>query len=108
MNIEPLSKAIYEKAKKLGTETIVLKFCGGNDEGHLYVETTPYNAELESAVEDWAWTVYEYNGAGDGTDYGDTITYDLVKGKASTEEWYHVVQSQMGATKKLQLANDDE
>jgi hypothetical protein len=36
--------------------------------------------------------VYEYSGAGDGTDYGDNITYNLVEGKVTTQEWCHVEQ----------------
>lgn len=33
MQIEPLSKKIYDKAVALGVTQIELKFSGGNDEG---------------------------------------------------------------------------
>lgn len=108
INIEPLSKAIHDKAKELGVKLIVLRFSGGNDEGYLQVETDPYDQAFESEIEDWAWGVYNYNGAGDGTDYGDTITYDLEKGEVSADEWYHVVQSEKGGTHKLEIAEDEE
>lgn len=110
MKAEPLSKTIYEKAKELGVNTITLKFSGGSDEGELQVETDAedYNYEFERLVEDWAWEVYNYSGAGDGTDYGDDIVYDLKNGKVSTSEWFHVVQEQKGGTSKLKIEEDEE
>lgn len=101
MKIEPLSKSIYEKAKTLGIKEIVLEFSGGNDEGHLYASTSPYNGEFGQEIEDWAWSVYEYSGAGDGNDYGDTIIYDLVKGKATSQEWY--MSRTEGETEEIDL-----
>lgn len=106
MNIEPLSKAIYDKAKNLGVHQIVLRFSGGNDEGYLSVETNPYKPELEQEIDSWAWDAYEYNGAGDGSDYGDTIIYDLIKGEASVDTWYHVVQSEKGGSQKLKVSKE--
>lgn len=91
MNIKPLSKEIYNKAKELGVEQIVLRFSGGSDEGYLDVELCEADKVDDSffkEVEDWAWEVYNYSGAGDGSDYGDDVTYDLKNGKASTSEWY--------------------
>jgi len=38
-------------------------------------------------IEDWAWSVYSYSGAGEGIDYGDEIVYDLVNKKVRTSEW---------------------
>lgn len=103
MNIEPLKKELYEKAKELGVDKITLEFSGGSDEGYLYVYADRNTEEeelahrkkirkLESDIDEWVWTVYEYSGAGDGTSYGDTITYDLKNGKMSTQEWAHVVE----------------
>jgi len=105
MTTQPIPKAIYDKAKGLGITEIVLKFSGGNDEGHLYVEHNgeTFYSELEREIEDWAWKAYEYNGAGDGTDYGDNITYNLETNEISTEEWYHVVQTTTGGTDKLEI-----
>ena len=47
---------------------------------------------LESDIDDWAWDVYEYGGAGDGSDYGDDIEYDLVNMQVTTSGW-HMVHS---------------
>lgn len=96
MKAEPLKKELYERAKSLGATAIVLHFSGGSDEGFLEVELQglDYAGEGKSLwgeVEDWAWEVYEYSGAGDGTTYGDDITYDLVANKVSSQEWYHAV-----------------
>ena len=88
--IRPISKAIYEKAKSLGIETISLQFTGGNDEGALQVDVDPYDSSynFEKEIEDWAWEAYQYNGGGDGNDYGDDITYNLKDGTASSSSWY--------------------
>jgi len=91
MKIEPLNKQIYEKAKELGVEKIELRFEGGSDEGYLYVDIYPEESDkdgLAGIIEDWAWEVYDYSGAGDGNDYGDNITYNLKEGKATTSEWF--------------------
>jgi len=89
MNIEPLSKKIYDKAVSLGVTEIQLNFSGGSDEGYLNVNTTGnYTQEFEQEVEAWAWEVYDYSGAGDGSDYGDEIVYDIVNKKATSSDWY--------------------
>jgi hypothetical protein len=106
MKAQPLSKDIYNKAKELGVEKIILAFSGGSDEGHLQVDIIPYEKhddDFQSNIEDWAWEVYSYSGAGDGSDYGDNITYDLVKGKVSTSEWYHIVKEEDTGTDKLEI-----
>jgi hypothetical protein len=92
LTIEPLKKEIYNKAISLGVTQIKLRFSGGNDEGFLDVEVQPWNQAFAHEVEAWAWDVYDYNGAGDGSDYGDDITYDLVNKKATTQEWYTACQ----------------
>jgi hypothetical protein len=104
MNAEPLSKAIYDKAKKLGIAKIELNFSGGSDEGYLNIETSPeYYREFAQEIEDWAWDTYHYSGAGDGNDYGDNVIYNLETGEVTTEEWYHVVQNDEPQTSKLEV-----
>jgi hypothetical protein len=108
MTAHPLSKAIYDKAKKLGYTKIILRFSGGNDEGYLYIDMELNlagidNYEFTKEIEDWAWKVYDYSGAGDGTDYGDTITYDLENGNVSTQEWYHVVKEELEEISDLEI-----
>lgn len=92
MNIEPLSKKIYDKAVSLGITQIELKFSGGNDEGYLSVyvngqEGFSSNTEFEQEIEGWAWQAYGYSGAGDGNDYGDDVVYDLVEKTATASSW---------------------
>jgi hypothetical protein len=101
MQAQPLNKKIYEKALALGIVEINLNFQGGNDEGYLYVhclkEVTDDNgnvkkgseSSLDAEIEEWAWTVYSYSGAGEGSDYGDNIVYDLKDKTITTQEWYH-------------------
>ena len=92
-NPQPLTKEIYNKAKEFGVDKIVLNWSGGSDEGHLYVVFYPSIDSvkfslIEKMVEKWAWDVYSYGGAGDGSDYGDDIEYNLVNGMVTTSEWY--------------------
>lgn len=95
MEILPLKKELYDKAKTLGVKRIVLHFSGGNDEGYLDIELNgadySESKTLWGEVEEWAYNAYGYSGAGDGTPYGDDITYDLENNKVETQEWYHAV-----------------
>jgi hypothetical protein len=105
MNIKPLSKAIHTKARELGIDTIVLNFSGGDDEGYLDIGMTPKFIEsFAMEIEDWAWEVYDYSGAGDGTGYGDNVEYDLKNGKARTEEWY--MTRQAGESEDIDLQTE--
>lgn len=98
--IQPLPRHIYDKAKAHGIDRIMLFFRGGDDSGYLTVEFNvnedfddysydDFGRRFEAEVEAWAWTVYEYSGAGDGVDYGDDITYDLENNKVTTQAWYY-------------------
>jgi hypothetical protein len=96
MKPEPLPQGLFKKAADLGVGRIVLSFEGGNDEGYLYVSVSPSDeaarqdvANLTQDIEDWAWDVYSYSGAGEGRAYGDEIDYDLIKKTIDTSEWYH-------------------
>ena len=111
MRAEPIKKELQAKAKELGVDKIVLEFSGGSDEGHLYVQAdhgweANWNTQeeleehrkkihkLESDVYEWADDAYEYSGAGDGTPYGDNITYNFAEGKVTTQEWYTVEKTE--------------
>ena len=107
MKAEPLKKELYNKAKELGVEKIILQFSGGSDEGNLNIDMEPeWNQDFANAVEDWAWEVYSYSGAGDGSDYGDDIEYDLVKNKVSTSEWFTSVERGSDEDENLEIAED--
>jgi hypothetical protein len=106
MEAAPLKKEIYEKAKSLGITDILLRFSGGNDEGFLDIELSPYKinedyTDLTTEIEDWAWDVYSYSGAGDGRDYGDNINYNLKEGTTSTQEWFTTFSEGSNQTDKL-------
>ena len=108
MHIKPLSKAIHAKAKSLGVTKITLKFSGGSDEGYLTVDlegVDAYGTDIEKEIEEWAWSVYEYSGAGDGNDYGDDITYDLENSKVESNEWHMVRQDNGFESDDLELDN---
>ena len=89
METKNLTKELYEKAVSLGVHEIGLHFSGGNDEGYLDVSMSPsYDSDFSQKIEDWAWSVYDYNGAGDGSDYGDNIIYNLVNKTVISESWH--------------------
>ena len=93
-----IPKKLYEKLREKGVVKVILQFSGGYDEGHLYVdlvyeEDREKDHSLDTAVEEWAWEVNCYTGAGDGTgSFGDNITFDLINKTVETEEWYHSVK----------------
>ena len=100
MNIVPLTRPLFERAVDLGVTLIQLAFEGGSDEGFLNVnffkgDEDVYDdtlADLYKTINEWAYKVYPYSGAGDGTRYGDTIVYDLEAKKATHESWGMQIQ----------------
>lgn len=111
MDAVPLSKTIYEKCKALGVNEIVLNWTGGSDEGYLNVHLNfaegrgPDEFNLVQQIEDWAYNAYEYSGCGDGTDYGDDVTYDLVNNKVTTQSWYHKPEYEPEEQNELEIDN---
>jgi len=88
MQALPLKKTILEKAKALGIKQIHIAFSGGNDEGMVDVRLGSfYNEHFSNEIEEWAYETYGYSGAGDGTDYGDDIIYDLETMTAKSSSW---------------------
>jgi hypothetical protein len=111
MKAEPLKKEIYNKAKELGIENITLHFSGGSDEGYLDIELIPYEKhkqEFVNEIEDWAWEVYSYSGAGEGNDYGDDIEYHLKTGRVLTSEWFTSRQEGDSENDILEIAEEEE
>ena len=113
MNAEPINKELYNKLVAAGITRVTLNFSGGSDEGYLDVTIDPHLDPGDEAVrnfikeiEDWAWSVYGYSGAGDGSDYGDDIEYDLVNKKVRTSEWY--TERAYGADDEGDLVIEDE
>lgn len=119
--VEPLPKAIYEKAKKLGVKLIFLEFSGGSDEGYLSVNLTSndcfaddfkpglkpnsddeWNA-FNDEVHEWAEDAYCYSGAGDGSDYGDDVTYNIEEKTVAHSQWYSSPQYEPEETIELEI-----
>lgn len=95
MEVQPLRKDLFERAKELGITSIALHFSGGSDEGFLNMEfggDVDVPAEFQNEIDTWAFEAYDYGGTGDGTEYGDDIEYDLVKMTATSQSWCHVAE----------------
>lgn len=105
MNAEPLSREIYNRCKADGVKKITLAFSGGNDEGYLDVSCEPSNG-MEDEIEEWAWDVYSYSGAGDGSNYGDNVIYDLENNQTSTNEWYEARQDGEYTPDSLEISDE--
>jgi hypothetical protein len=91
MNIEPIPKAIYDQLVAAGVTKLTLEFSGGNDEGYMNAATDAdacVGSDLYDEIEEWTDEVYPYSGAGDGSDYGDNIVYDLKANTATHQSWY--------------------
>ena len=99
--IVALPKSIYNKAIELNVGKIILHWSGGSDVGYLNISlygkdnSDPKNGDNKSTsdytfsdeIESWAEAAYDYNGAGDGTDYGDDVTYDINKKTIAISSW---------------------
>lgn len=105
----PLPKQFYIRALELNIGEIHLNFSGGSDEAYYQARLFEANDEsqkltspdqdtederkrafhkLEEDITNWMADSYGYSGAGDGSDYGDDIVYDLVNKTVETSEWY--------------------
>ena len=117
---KPLKKEIFDKARELGITEIHLEFQGGSDEGYVYINCIhpAGNGDFhqqtvlrfQQKIEDWVWQVYDYSGAGDGTDYGDNITYKVGEAveedgtwkiPTTSQDWYH--QPEYGVKVKFEM-----
>jgi len=97
----PLPMKLMTRALSLGVGVIVLNWSGGSDEGHLHIDLRNedgkriyYGSTVEGMedfrieIEEWGYDTIDYNGAGDGSSYGDVIRYNLKEGTVSTETWW--------------------
>jgi len=107
---KPLTRELLNYLKEHGVIKFTISYSGGSDEGYYYGDINEHDdilldgkphADLTKAAVQKAgemidrWADYPggyYNGAGDGTDYGDDFTYDLEKGTVEHTEWYHAPQ----------------
>jgi len=95
----PIPKQFVERAKTIGLDRVTIHFSGGSDEGFINVsysyagyqcipDIDKNAARLCDDIERWAWKKFYYNGAGDGSDYGDDIEYNIKEGTVSTSSWW--------------------
>lgn len=96
----PLPLKFMTRALTLGISGIQLNWSGGSDEGHLYIDlrnedrkpiygsTDEGIVNFRTEIEEWVYDAIPYNGAGDGSSYGDIICYNLKEGTVSTEVWW--------------------
>lgn len=110
MKAEPLSKELFDKLKAAQVAEVTLNFMGGSDEANLGVflrgamrQEMAELTDLEGEVEEWAWKAYDYSGAGDGSEYGDDIVYDLAKGEVRTQEWSSAPVYEKAQPEKLEV-----
>lgn len=118
LEAKPLPKRFFEAAKNLGLQTIEISFQGGDDNGYVNVSLTDSEGHLQcydsefsdlcKEIEDWAYSAYDYSGAGDGTEYGDDITYDLQNGEVRVSEWYMARQDGGSASLELSIEETEE
>jgi len=95
---KPLPKALYEELKSLRAILLHVHLSGGSDVGHvhLYAETQDQTHIYEFNFDTEGWALGGYNGAGDGSAYGDDIVYDLVNNTVTHSDWY--MERQDGAS----------
>lgn len=90
---QPLPKDLVALLKKHKVKAFKLAFEGGNDEGCLDISVYPtYLEDIAAKIQDWAWDVYSFSGAGDGNYYGTNIEYDLETEEVSVMDWHDEVQ----------------
>jgi hypothetical protein len=100
----PLPEEIANKAKEIGVTRIGLEWSGGSDQGYLHVTTDPIcDNDLTRKIEAWAEEAWNYSGAGDGYDYGDTLIYDLRNGLVEVSEWHMERTENSLPNKKLHI-----
>ena len=97
----------------MGIQVIILNFSGDIDRGDLNVALFGENEnakfgpevdELEKEVQEWALSVYDYSGGGDGNVCGDDISYDLARKFATHSGWAYVRTG--GSSGELEIAEN--
>jgi hypothetical protein len=117
---KPLTKDLFRTLKQLGVIKFTISYQGGSDEGYyssdiseksdILLDGEPSRSLTMAAMLKASnlmdrWASYPggyYNGAGDGTDYGDDFEYNLEKGTVEHSEWYHAPQETKYGARKIQ------
>lgn len=109
--IAPITKSLHKKLVDAGVTSFDLKFSGGDDQGYLTVHMEKdseyfYDETLDELIQDWAWNAYSYSGAGDGSEYGDTYTYNLKTGEVTHDSWHTVREHDTDSPVKLKIVKE--
>lgn len=118
VDVLPLPKKLYDDCKAAGVTKIFVHLSGGSDQGYCDGDVRFENEtcrkredvrELVKKIMEWADENYgdNYCGAGDGSDYGDDIEYDLVDNTVYTSQWYTARFDSGGHTQTLKIADSD-
>jgi len=99
--VAPLPREIYRRCIEENITSINLRFSGGSDEGYREAELNGPDGryfewgnknekivELMQLIDSWCDEHYRFSGAGDGNSYGEYITYDIVNGTVTAQEWW--------------------
>jgi hypothetical protein len=90
-----ISKDLLECLQGAEITKVCLNFSGGSDQGYLDVSAetadgpVPQHDVILTEILNAAWRGFSYSGAGDGSDYGDDYTFDLIKKKIHHSSWFH-------------------
>lgn len=87
MDIAPLSKKIIDLALFKGVKRIVLHFSVENDQLYLNFDFDKYDSVFCKEVKDWFYAFYKADAQGSGTQYGETIDYNLENGTVISQKW---------------------
>lgn len=90
MDIAPLPKKIIDLALMTGVKRIVLEFSVENDKLYLNFDFDKYDSVFCKEVQNWASLFYSdaiMKGSESGTQYGETIDYNLENGTVISQEW---------------------
>lgn len=88
MDIAPLPKKIIDLALITGVKRIVLEFSVEDEILYLNLVFDKYDSVFYKEVQNWASLFYsDAVMKGSGTQYGETIDYNLENGAVISQEW---------------------
>ena len=114
-----ISKDLKKLILEAGGTSFDVRWSGGSDEAYLDVELRCFDGSVHMLSEDHpglqplkvaqdlifeaAEDGFDYSGAGDGSDYGDDYTYDLLANTITHQEWYMVQKDEEPTQSELEV-----
>lgn len=87
-----LPAELFRKLKENNVDKLTVTLTGGNDEAIVDCDFQPwpkaYTSEIETLIDDWIYSSFNFSGAGDGTEYGTHYVYDLNAGTCYSQDFY--------------------